>query len=335
MVAVSQPDWRLLWRGRDVTADLRPAAIAIRYTDVIEGESDELEVTLEDRDGLWRGPWLPRRGDTLRLQLGYVGEPLCCIGQFELDEVSFSGPPDSVTLRCLAARVTAVLRTASDMAYEGQTLRDIAGAIASRNGLELVGCGAAPGRNYARVTQHREHDLAFLNRLGLAEGIVFSVKDHQLVWHDKSQLDAAAPALTIERTAVTSYNLKLASAICYRSCRVSYHDPVRKELISATAEAPDIPSGDCLQLVRRCETAEQAQAKAQAELRAANGRQLDGTIKLVGDPRLRAGVNVQLNGFGALDVKAQILRAEHSLQRGAGYTTGITLGAPTAQGVVP
>ncbi len=332
--AVTEPDWRLLWNAKDVTADLKGATLSIRYSDELEDASDELEVVLEDRDGLWRGPWLPIRGDSAALALGYAGRALASMGSFEIDEVTFDGPPDTVTLRCLAAQVTASWRTGADVAYEGRTLGEIAAAIAAKNGLSLVGAGENLGRFYERVTQHRERDLAFLNRLGAAEGIVFAVKDRRMVWHDQPQLDALPPVATIERTAVSRYNLKLVASVVYRACRVSYHDPATKTLISAECEAPGVPSGDTLTLVRRCETREQAEAKAAAELRKANGRQFDGSITLPGDPALRAGVNVLLKGFGRLDVKTQIIRAEHTLSRGEGYVTTITLGAPTEQEVV-
>jgi phage protein D len=331
MTTLKTAAWVLVWRGKDVTADLKTFVSEINYSDELADKSDELTIVLEDRDGLFRGDWWPERGDIIELSLGCAGEGLARIGSFEIDEVSFSGPPDQVSLRCLAAGVKSSLRTRNDEAYEEITLREIARQVAERNHLELVGGGENTGRSYARTTQRREADLAFLNRLGRTEGIIFQIKDRQLVWHDQSELDQAAAVIVIERTKISSYGLKLAASVVYQDCTVSYHDAEKKELIEETVTASGIPSGESLSIVARCENREQAQAKAAAALRRANGGQLDGELEMPGNPLLRAGVNVMLNGWGMLDQKTQIIRAGHTVSRG-GYTTRITVGIPSKDG---
>ena len=331
-LTVAQPAFRLLYEQKDVTVDLAPIILGVTYTDALAGESDELELTIEDRDGRWKNGWFPGKGDRLTLDMGYAGQELATMGRFEIDEIEFSGPPDTVSIRALAAGVKEALRTATTAGFESETLRQIASGIAERNGLTLVGEGDAIDRTYERVTQHGETDLAFLNRLGLAEGIVFAIKGGQLVWHDQGKLDAAGTILVIKRTDMLRFSFRAKTATTYKACRVSHHHPKTKALITHTETAEDLPSGDTLNLAERCESPEQAQAKAQAALRAANGRQVEGSINLYGKPRLRAGCNIEVQGLGLLDGTYQIQSARHSIDRQQGYTTEIELATQTAQG---
>ncbi len=329
-MTVPAPRFRLIYEQKDITAELEPFILQISYTDQLSGESDEIEVVIEDRDNRWKNGWFPGKGDRLRLEIGYAGRPLTGVGSFAIDEIEFSGPPDSITIRALAAGVKEALRTGNSAAFEGSSLQDIAASVAAKHDLELVGAGDAVGRSFARVTQHGETDLGFLNRLGASEGIVFSVKDGHLVWHDQGKLDTAGAIVVIKRTDMLTFSMRAKTATTYRSCQVSYHDPQSKSLISHTEEAADVPSGDSLKIVERCESGEQAKAKAQAALRAANGNQVEGTCQVYGDARIRAGCNVEIQGLGLLDGSYQIKSARHCLDRN-GYLTEIELATSTAQ----
>jgi len=64
-----------------------------------------------------------------------------------------------------------------------------------------------------------------------------------------------------------------------------------------------------------------ARKMARNALRKANRQENAGTITLVGDPRLVAGVTVNLKNFGAFDAKYIIARATHRIA--GGYTVDI------------
>jgi uncharacterized protein len=330
-LTVPQPQFKLTYDQKDVTTELAPFVLAITYTDCLEGESDELEVNLEDRDHRFKNGWFPGKGDLLALELGYVGHPLSNMGSFEIDEIEFNGVPDTISIRALAAGVKEALRTINTVGYEDKTLRQIAEEIAGKHGLTLTGAGDNTGRSYSRITQSDETDLAFLNRLGKAEGIVFNIKAGKLVWHDQNNLDQGGNITVINRADMNHFTFRAKTATTYKACRVSYHDPKTKTLKTYTATAADVPSGDTLKLVERCESLEQATAKAQAALRDANGKQVEGTITMYGKQTLRSGCNIEIKGLGLLDGSYQILKARHGMERGRGYSTEIELSTSTAQ----
>ncbi|ECK5020304.1 phage protein D, partial [Salmonella enterica] len=123
---VPQPAYRLVYNQKDITHDVSVYVTSVTYTDKLSGESDEIQVDLEDSEGRWRDAWYPGKGDTLTLYMGCVGENLRECGTFSVDEIELSGPPDNVSLRGLATSVTAALRTKNSQGFENTTLAAIA-----------------------------------------------------------------------------------------------------------------------------------------------------------------------------------------------------------------
>lgn len=89
-------DFQILADGKDITATCRDRLISLRITDKAGLESDEVEVTLDDRDGAIA---LPRHGALIDASLGYHETGLTRIGQYRIDEVESSGPPQQIVIR--------------------------------------------------------------------------------------------------------------------------------------------------------------------------------------------------------------------------------------------
>jgi len=101
----------VLYAQKDVTSDLSACLLSLTYTDYLTGQSDELELELEDVDGRWKNAWYPGKGDTLTVALGWNGQDLVDVGTFQIDEIEFAGGPSTVTIRALAAGIGKSLRT--------------------------------------------------------------------------------------------------------------------------------------------------------------------------------------------------------------------------------
>ncbi len=92
-IAVPVPSYVLTYEQTNITQNISPYVTAITYVDHLQGESDELEIELEDSDGRWMNGWYPDQGDILNAKIGYSGSALLPLGDFEIDELSISGPP--------------------------------------------------------------------------------------------------------------------------------------------------------------------------------------------------------------------------------------------------
>lgn len=306
--------------GRDVTAALTPYLLSVDYTDHLEGEADTVDIQLEDVDGRFRADWYPRKGDRTRISIGFDDGVLLTPNDFEIDEIELEGPPDVVTLKCIGAGVTKPYRTRQGRAYENTTLAQIAQAVAVRLHLQLV--GTIEQLKVRRVTQVLEDDLTFLMRVAKEYGYAFSVRGSKLVFYKRTTLREAAVVLTLDRDDLTRYRVKDKVLGVVATAVVSYHDPRTKRLHRQTVRdtTHGLTSADTLNLNTRAETPDQATAKAQAALDAANNQGAELTANVHGDVRLVSGINIALTGLGKLNVTWHIIKSRHSIKRDGAYS---------------
>lgn len=324
--SVPTPQWVLTYEGVDITAEVSHMVLAISYVDRLGEASGEAELEVEDHAKRWQGPWYPGLGNILSLQIGYLGEALLDCGSFQVDELELDGPPDVMRLRCLAAYVTPAMRTANTLAYENQSIVDIAAQIASKYGLSLVTAPSAIESDlvFARVTQRRETDLGFLRRLAIEHGFDFTIRGAQMVFYSRAALEAVVPLVVITRPDTTRFSFRNRTRRIYSGAQVSYFDPDNKQLITQMATAiPPAPTTDTLKIVTRSENAQQAWVKAEAGLHLHNMVYVDASIVGPGNVMLVAGNQVEISGWGALDGAYLIETARHRIGRASGYTTTI------------
>jgi len=318
---VRTPAWILTYAGVNITADVTAMVEAIVYENHEQHLADEVQLTLEDRDGRWQGPWSPVYGDVVTLQIGYAGEPLLPCGSFQVDEIELQGPPDAVHLRCIAAGITPALRTPTSARFEEQTLAQIAATVAARHNYTLVNAPTASALTLGRVTQNRETDLQFLHRIANAYNYDLSIRGTQLIFYARGALETAPALLTLQRTDLTRFEFKGKTSQIYQAARVSYQNPMTKTLITQTATDPDAPTGDTLNLAQRTESPSDAQAKAAAALHRHNMLQATMRVTLPGTTTVVAGNNLAIQGFGQNDGTYLVTIARHRLERSTGYAT--------------
>lgn len=317
-MTIETATYKLEIAGRDVTRDLAPYVLDVTYTDRVDGASDELEVRLEDTYGRFRAAWYPTKGDRVKAWLGFPSGLIPC-GTFEIDQPTYEGPPDVLTIRALAASPSKPVRTKNNAEHEGKTLAQIAQAVGGRLGLRIV--GDVPNLKLDSVTQSNETDLAFLSRLAKDYGLVFSLRGDAIVFQDVYALEAGRSILTLDRADLTRYAFSENMVGVYKSCELTYHQPKTKRKVThtVTATAPGIAGGDVLKIRKKASGESQAMAMARAELHRANAKRKTGRVELAGDPRLLAGVNFSLTGLGVYSGKWHALETAHRVDRSGGY----------------
>lgn len=333
---VPHPVFVLSYEHKNITSDITPYVRSVTYTDYLSGQSDELEVELEDADGRWVRHWYPGKGDTLSLKIGYEAAPLLPCGAFEIDEIEFAQPPATVSIRGLATGVKKSVRTRVGRAYENTTLAAIAQRIAKRNKLTLT--GKIRDIRIDRVTQYQERDVEFLTRLAREYGYAFKIVGRKLVFTELADLRDGGTVATLKATDLISIRLRDKIKDVYQEAKVKYHDPKTKKLVvygvkgdqvtevgqttsSTRKQSGQSASGDTLKLSTRSGSKAAAQAKAQAALDDANLQQTAGSLTVPGNPKLVAGTTFELADCGKLSGKYLVESARHRLDRGGGYTT--------------
>ncbi len=319
MTTLRRPDWRLTYQGVDISRDLLGQYTNVTYTDYLTGKSDSIELRLQDAEGRWRDLWYPAKGDTVQLDIGYAGGPHVRAGTFLLDEFEFSSKPDVVSLRGLSAAITLDLRTSRNTAFEAQSLSQIAQKIAMNHGLVLF--GDVPARQYERVTQSDETDLAFLNRLAEQEGAAVRIQDKTLIFHDLGALEMHPAVTKLMRHDILSLRLKDRTRRIYKAAEISYLDPRTKETLTHREDATAIETGDTLMIKDRVETQAQAITRARTALAQANRGLAQGNIEVPGDPRLLAGNIVELADYDRLSGNYLIQKSTHIITKSSGYKT--------------
>ncbi|ELW8656150.1 phage protein D [Salmonella enterica] len=333
---VPEPVFVLRYNLKDITHDITAYATSITFTDKLSGESDELEVELEDSEQRWRDAWYPGMGDTLALQLGFQGKPLTDCGGFSIDEIELSGPPDSVSIRGRSAPVTRAMRTRSNRGFENTTLAAIAGRIARKHKLKLE--GQIEPLTLERITQYGESDLAFLKRLANDYGYMVKVTPQKLIFSHLGKLRDAPVVRTITPQEVSRWTLRDTLHEVYKGVKNKHQNSQTRTLVTFNADNTTTTrtekkssssgmstSSDIINTSDRVQNDEEARAKGKAKLDRKNEYKHAGTLSLEGELSLRAGASVMLSGFGKSDGKWLIISARHSLARSSGLTTDIDI----------
>ncbi|GAB7080838.1 phage late control D family protein [Megalodesulfovibrio paquesii] len=320
----------------DVSQDVAPYCLSVTYTDNAHGQADDLQLEFEDRDHAWAMGWMPDKGDRLRAAIqcrnwfadGDSLELAC--GSFTIDQIDLSGPPDVVRVRAVSAAVdTPLRREAKSRAWEHASLKTVAGDLATEHGLALHYEGDECA--FVRLDQRQESDLALIKRVAERQGLTVKVCEDRLVIRSAKEADAQPPSLAIARgvTAVSRFQFSTQSSETYGDASCDYWEPEEKALKSAGC-APeraetDKQVGHTLKINTRVESQAEAERVAANELRQANQKEWTGSLDLMGDPRLYAGLVVQVQGWGRFDGAWMVETATHTLNRSAGYTTSISI----------
>jgi len=325
------PSLRLDYESQDISADITPHLLRASYTDNADGRADEISVTLHDRDGLWRSGWTPTKGARLTASFecrGWDGgDRVLECGSFELDDLEYDGPPDTVTVKGVSVPVSSSLRRQKkSRAWERTNLRRLAMDIADGAGLGLF--YEAPYLPIERAGQRDESDLGFLRRMCHDFGVKLKVTSREIAVYEGRAFDARKPEMAISRTSgrVVRYRFREGVHAVYRAATVSYWDPARAELVEYTYTPDESPAtGQVLKINQQAESLAQAEQLARARLRRANQHEVEADVTVIGEPAVWAGMTVEVRGWDSFDAAYSVDEAVHSLDGSAGYTTQLKL----------
>lgn len=325
----------VIYQGADISEDISPLLIDFSYTDNAHGQDDDISLTLEDRRGIWRGDWFPRRGDCVKVAMTSVNwdgpresKTFPC-GKFQVDEIECSGPPTVATIKAVSTPVaSAAKRKKETKAWEAISLSAIAGEIAGKHGLCLL-WDSPLDPVYERKDQVEIADLAFLKTLCVDAGLAAKTTDNKLVVYAEEVYDKKAPVDTIVfgQKRIFSYRLRAKTEDTNRGARVQYHDSQKDETfdVYVPGDPGRSDNREVLEINQKVECAAEAERLAKKLLYDANKKERSGAISLMGNFSYVGGNTVALREWGAFDGLYFIEKAIHHVDKNGGYTTSLEL----------
>ncbi len=228
MIVASLPDqtaayvqpraaWRVTLDGQDLTATYAPRLLSLRLSEKLGEEADELEISVDDSDGLFAPP---PQGSILTVALGWdrgtlVPTGLVDKGSFTVDEVSWDGPPDKVMITARSADLKGDFRKRKTRIWQGQTVGAVIGQLAADNGLQPRCHPDLGERGVGVAEQHNKSDMQFLRDLGRHHDAVATVKAGCLLFAPLGSATTATgkaiPAAVIPRSRCAEASWRRAS----------------------------------------------------------------------------------------------------------------------------
>ena len=176
--------WSVSLEGKDLTATMAPRLISLTLSERRNESADELEVILHDHDGKLA---LPPLGAVLTVALGWergtgVTIGLAEKGSFKVDEMTWDGPPDKVTIRARSADMAGTFRKRKSRTWHGKTIGAIVRQIAADNGLTPRCHADLAGVVVTSAEQPNKSDMQFLRDLGRRYDAVATIKNKSLIF---------------------------------------------------------------------------------------------------------------------------------------------------------
>lgn len=323
---------KIIYEGKNITQDLEPYLINFTYNDNSGDKSDDISLTLQDRDMHWLKEWLPSKGDKINATIivhNWLDEndtqELDC-GEYEVDEITYKSPPRTLEIKATSIKVKgSSIREKHNRAWENVKLKSIAQDIAVNNDLELF-YDVDEDYYIERREQIETSDMEFIKGLCANYDLSVKVNDNKLIIFSETKYQEKDSVLTLDEDSANliNYSFSSKSSQVYNKAHVRYHHTVKDETFDVE-EIDDSVEGSerVLEINERAESESEARSIARKKLSEANSREITGSITLMGDIRILAGVNIELTGFGMFDGKYMIESVSHKVTQG--YSTSINI----------
>lgn len=302
--------------GGDISSDIAKDVISFTFTDNSSDNVDDISLVLQDSSMKWIRDWQPKKGDRMK---AYIKELYC--GEFEIDEISFSGYPKILDIKAISAPPSgSSRREEKNKSWEKVKLEQILNDIAKTDGYKAV-YEVARDVIYDRIDQRGESDLSFLKKLCEDQAYKLKVSDSMLIIFDEEKYENQPASFTLTDKDIENYTLKTQSHDLYTACTVEYYDEDEKKAhtYTYTSNNGGMTTGQTLKVNKRVKSLAEAKELAERSLRNKNKNETTATftVSINFDNRLfNATQTFNIVGFGMYDGKYIIDKATHSISNG-------------------
>ena len=316
---------KVIYKDQDISHDITDFS----YTDNYD-QTDDLHITLSDREMQYINDLFPETGDTLQVSIevydwNHRGDNRKInLGIFEIDDIGYIG---AVSIGATAIPITGNGRSEKKhKTWKKISLSTIARDISKNAGVPLV-YDTNIDPFYDIAAQVDKSDIEYLEELCKSDGLCLKVTDGQLIVFDESKYESELEIATITRgvsNIIGEPRFNRRAKDIYKACEVSHFDPKTDRLYTGYFEVPNAPNvghvltlrepfnsvGDDMSLDR----------KARARCREKNRNEWTCNLTMKGDIIYFSGSNIRFEGWGRFDGKYHITNATYTTGKGGSTT---------------
>ncbi|MCS5421245.1 MULTISPECIES: phage late control D family protein [Psychrilyobacter] len=322
----------IIYEGKDITGELSPYLKGLSYTDNLDkGDS----VTLSLTGDKWIKEWAILKGDKLKVEIGVINwrnegdnRVLKC-GTFTIDDLSFSGTPDTMNISGTSIDITKNLKgVKKDNTWENVSLKEIAQEISKTYSMDLF-YDCTEEFTFDKVDQMKESDSSLLARISKEQGMAIKITMDKIIIFDEKTYEDKETVITFNKSNLMRYDLQCDDLEVYDGCELTFYDPILGEYLKGKYEAPasefyKVKTGKIL--YQNIDTGVTGTTKEEKEkflnerakkiLRNMNKNETKIKISHMGDPEYLAGITTKILGFGRYDGVYLITSVTHDINKG-------------------
>lgn len=317
----------ITYKGKDITTHVNKYIKNFTYEDIASGESDRISITMHDINRQWMDSWMPNKGDRMN---GYLilhnwdadntSDRLYC-GEFELDEMSFSGRPLSCELGAVSIPRDEPFNTQlRSKTWENISIRQIAEEISGRAGIELY--YEAEDIVIEILEQNEETDCKFLYSICEDYGLAMKVYANKIIIFDEEIYENRPSVCTVDELEMDNWKYNSTMAGTYTGANVRFTDPNNEEEYMVV-----IGGGSrILEINENADSIADAERKGIAKLNNENKKAVTFSTTMKTNIKILAGTCVDITGFGSkINGKYYVDKAKTNKSGNGACQTQLTL----------
>ncbi|MDE8034631.1 phage late control D family protein [Actinobacillus equuli subsp. haemolyticus] len=199
--------------------------ISFTLTDSSGFTADQIDLQLNDTDGKLA---FPSRGAILSIGLGWKDSPLIFKGEYTVDEVEHSGPPDMITIRARSADLRGTLMNRFERSFHNTTIGKIVQQIALENKLNPMVGKEFENYKVGHIDQTNESSINLLQRMAKEHDAISTVKNGNLLFikagSGKTASGKEFPSIMITRSEGDSHTFSIAEGDNYKAVKAYWHN---------------------------------------------------------------------------------------------------------------
>ena len=318
MEKVIQPDFVLFFEGRDITKDLRPYILQVRYTDN-STELDTLDLILDNTDKIFTTSSFPTTDLHIRLYIKDLNEEryIYC-GDFKKEKLRRQ-------LYLVSINATSVVKkknikiTKKNRTFKNTTLKQIVSQIANENSVIPI-IKSNEDVPIQSILQQNQTDSQFIQKLADKYGYYQKITPEKLFFIKQEELESQPVIKTFSEQDLIDLDLEDTTGTLYKKAIIYYHDAKKNKTFKYEYNDPNIDTGETLKINRKVESLEEAKKVAKETLKEKNKFKQSGIITVEGNPKLVAGATIQLDLKDKFSGKYYIEQSTHTIDEN-GYLT--------------